>query len=115
MKLPFNGEWDVVWGGDTKELNYHVESIAQKNAFDLVILGENGLSFKTDGRTNEDYYVFGKEILAPCEGEVILVVDGIKDNIPPKMNKMFIPGNNVIIKTDNDEYLFFAHFKTKYY
>jgi len=30
MKLPFKGEWTVFWGGDTKELNYHVESIAQK-------------------------------------------------------------------------------------
>ena len=30
LKLPFKGEWTVVWGGDTKELNYHVESDAQK-------------------------------------------------------------------------------------
>ena len=30
MKLPFKGEWTVTWGGDTKELNYHVESVAQK-------------------------------------------------------------------------------------
>ena len=32
MKLPFKGEWSVTWGGDTKEQNYHVESVAQKNA-----------------------------------------------------------------------------------
>lgn len=30
LKLPFKDEWTVVWGGDTKELNYHVESQAQK-------------------------------------------------------------------------------------
>ena len=32
--LPFKGEWTVFWGGDTKELNYHVVEQAQKNTFD---------------------------------------------------------------------------------
>lgn len=109
--LPFKDVWSVTWGGDTKELNYHVESEAQKNAFDLVITNENGLSHKTDGKRNEDYYAFGKDIIAPCDGEVVLVVDGIKDNIPGVFNPIYIPGNTVIIKTPNNEYLFFAHFK----
>jgi hypothetical protein len=33
MALPFKDEWIVVWGGDTKELNYHVENNAQKKRF----------------------------------------------------------------------------------
>jgi len=111
LKLPFNDEWTVVWGGDTKELNYHVESRAQKNAFDLVIKDAKGKSFKTDGRTNADYYAFGKEIIAPCDGEIVLVVDGVKDNKPGELNSVYIPGNTVIVKTANNEYLFFAHFK----
>ncbi len=111
LKLPFNGEWFVVWGGDTKELNYHVESDAQKNAFDFIIKDQNGKSYKTDGKTNDDYYAFGKELIAPCDGEVVLVVDGIKDNKPGELNPIYIPGNTVIIKTENNEYLFFAHFK----
>lgn len=65
LSLPFSGEWFVFWGGDTKEQNYHVISKAQKNAFDLVITGENGKSFKTDGDTNEDYYAFGQPLIAP--------------------------------------------------
>jgi murein DD-endopeptidase MepM/ murein hydrolase activator NlpD len=109
--LPFKGEWTVFWGGDTKELNYHVESEAQKNAFDIVITDKNGKSFKTDGKTNEDYYAFGKELIAPCDAEVVLSVDGIKDNIPGELNPIYIPGNTVILKTKNDEFLFFAHFK----
>ena len=109
--LPFNGEWTVVWGGDTKELNYHVESEAQKNAFDMVITDQNGKTFKTDGKTNEDYYAFGKELIAPCDAEVVLVVDGVKDNKPGELNPIYIPGNTVILKTVNNEYLFFAHFK----
>jgi murein DD-endopeptidase MepM/ murein hydrolase activator NlpD len=111
LKLPFKGEWTVVWGGDTKELNYHVESEAQKNAFDIVITDTKGNSYKTDGKTNEDYYAFGKELIAPCDGEIILVVDGVKDNKPGELNPIYIPGNTVIIKTAKNEYLFFAHFK----
>lgn len=56
MILPFKDEWTVIWGGDTKELNYHVESEAQKNAFDIVITDAKGTSFKTNGEKNEDYY-----------------------------------------------------------
>ncbi len=111
LKLPFKGEWTVFWGGDTKELNYHVISVAQKNAFDIVVRDEKGNSYKTDGKTNEDYYAFGKELIAPSDGEIVLVVDGVKDNKPGELNPIYVPGNTVIIKTANNEYLFFAHFK----
>mgnify|MGYP000070402248 CR=1 FL=1 len=111
MKLPFKGEWSVTWGGDTKEQNYHVESVAQKNAFDFLIYDEKGLTHKGTGEANEDYYAFGKELYAPCDGEVVLVVDGVKDNIPGVLNPIYIPGNTVIIKTATGEYAFFAHFK----
>ena len=111
MKLPFKGEWSVTWGGDTKEQNYHVESVAQKNAFDILIKDEQGATYKGTGESNEDYYAFGKELYAPCDGEIVLVVDGVKDNIPGVLNPIYIPGNTVIIKTDNSEFAFFAHFK----
>ena len=110
LTLPFEGEWWVVWGGDTKEENYHVISNAQKGAFDFVVRNKEGKSFRNEGKTNEDYYAFGKRIISPSDGEVVLVVDGVKDNIPGKLNPIYVPGNTVIIKTDNNEFLFFAHF-----
>jgi murein DD-endopeptidase MepM/ murein hydrolase activator NlpD len=109
--LPFDDEWTVVWGGDTKELNYHIENTAQKNAFDFVIKDNDGRTYKTGGTTNADYYAFGKEIIAPCDGKIVLSVDGIKDNIPGRTNPYFVTGNTVIIKTGNDEYILFAHLK----
>lgn len=109
--LPFKDEWTVVWGGDTKELNYHVEHQAQKNAFDFVITNNHGRSYKTDGKANEDYFAFGMELFAPCEASVVLVVDGVHDNVPGVLNPIYVPGNTVILKTINNEYLFFAHFK----
>tara|TARA_R110001592_G_scaffold33835_2_gene116843 strand:- start:1926 stop:2891 length:966 start_codon:yes stop_codon:yes gene_type:complete len=109
--LPFNGEWTVFWGGDTEAQNYHVTTPSQKGAFDLLIFDEGGKSFSGDGSKNEDYYAFGKELLAPAAGEVVLVVDGVKDNKPGTMNPVSITGNTVIIKTANNEYLLLAHFK----
>lgn len=109
--LPFNEEWTVFWGGDTKEKNYHVIDKAQKNAFDFIITNSQGKSYKNAGTKNEDFYAFGKQLIAPTDGEIILVVDGIKDNKPGKTNPVYVPGNTVIIKTKNNEYLFFAHFK----
>jgi len=111
LTLPFNSEWNVVWGGDTKELNYHVESRAQKNAFDILIKNASGRTYKTNGKTNEDYYAFGQQLFAPCAGEVVLVTDGVNDNVPGVMNPAQVTGNTVIIKTANGEFLLFAHFK----
>lgn len=111
LTLPFSDEWTIVWGGDTKAINYHVENQAQKNAIDFVITDSNGKSYQTDGQKNQDYYAFGKEIIAPCAGEVVLVVDGVKDNKPGVINPIYIPGNTVIIRTDKNEFLFFAHFQ----
>ncbi|MCK9423097.1 MAG: peptidoglycan DD-metalloendopeptidase family protein [Bacteroidales bacterium] len=109
--LPFENEWTVVWGGDTKEDNYHVDVQSQKNAFDFVIRNETGKSFRTNGNSNEDYYCFGRKLIAPCDGEVVLVVDGVKDNIPGEMNSFFPTGNTVVLKTMNNEYFYLCHFK----
>ena len=40
-----------------------------------------------------------------------MVVDWVKDNVPGILHPVFVPGNTAIIKTENNEYLFFAHFK----
>ena len=111
MKLPFKGEWTVFWGGDTEAENYHVKSPAQKGAFDMIITDKEGNSYTGNGTRNEDYYAFGKELIAPCDGIVEMVVDGIPDNQPGQMNPVYVSGNTVVIKTANNEYLLFGHFK----
>lgn len=109
--LPFNGEWTVFWGGDTKTLNQHNGVKFQQYAFDIVINGSNDRSYRTNGRSNVDYYAFGEKIIAPADATVVLAVDGVADNIPGQVNTMYIPGNAVMLKTANNEYLFFAHLK----
>lgn len=112
MSLPFNEEWDVFWGGTKVEDNYHVAYNNQKGAYDFVIR-KDGKSFKNKGTKNEDYYVFGKEVIAPVDATVVKVINGIHDNIPGKMNALQITGNTVILKTANNEFLVLAHFKKK--
>lgn len=109
--LPFTGEWTIFWGGDTKELNQHAGVRAQKNAFDIGITDPEGKSFKRNGKKNEDYYVFGKEIIAPLDGDVVDVLDGVHDNVPGKFNRSEVAGNYIVLKAAENEYLFFAHFK----
>ena len=109
--LPFRGEWLVVWGGDTIEQNQHHEAPNQRFAFDILKSDAKGKTHKGDGSKNEDYYAFGQEITAPADGVVTYLVDGIHDNKPGEMNRMFVPGNLVIIKHAEGEYSLFAHFK----
>ncbi|MBA4141130.1 MAG: peptidoglycan DD-metalloendopeptidase family protein [Segetibacter sp.] len=109
--LPFSNLWSVLWGGDTKELNYHVEVPVQKGAFDFIVIDSTGKAYKKDSKANEDYYAFGKDIIASCDGEVVLVVDGVKDNVPGYTNPMFVTGNTVMLKTDKEEYFLYAHCK----
>ncbi|HMV77941.1 MAG TPA: peptidoglycan DD-metalloendopeptidase family protein [Leptospiraceae bacterium] len=108
IQFPAEGVWSTTWGGDTKELNYHVEKKFQKNAFDFVIRDERNSSYKNDGKKNEDYYAFGKELFAPADGIAVYVKDGFPDNKPgEKTDKP----NEVIIRTENGEYVVLLHFK----
>jgi hypothetical protein len=111
LALPFKGEWLVFWGGETVQQNYHQDAPNQRFAFDTLKIGADGKTHKGDGKTNEDYYAFGQEIIAPADGVATYVVDGVQDNVPGEMNRMFVPGNLVVIKHAEGEYSLFAHFK----
>jgi murein DD-endopeptidase MepM/ murein hydrolase activator NlpD len=111
LKLPFKGAWNILWGGTTLVQNQHVAQENQQGAFDMLIIDENGKSYVGNGSKNEDYYAFDKAIIAPCNAEVVLAVDGVKDNNPGETNPTFFTGNTVILKTAHNEYLLFAHLK----
>jgi len=113
LQLPFKGDWFVVWGGDTKAQNYHVISQSQKNAFDFLIIGKNNKTYERSGTRNEDYFAFGKPLYAVCDATIITVIDGILDNAPGNMNPKNATGNTVILKTENEEYIVYAHFENE--
>jgi Protein of unknown function (DUF3887)/Peptidase family M23 len=112
MILPFNEEWFVFWGGTIGKDNYHVAYNNQKYAYDLFMV-KAGKSYEGDSKNNENYYGFGKEIIAPCDAKVVKIIAGVHDNIPGEMNPKQVTGNTIILETDNKEYILFAHLKEK--
>jgi murein DD-endopeptidase MepM/ murein hydrolase activator NlpD len=111
LRLPFNGEWFVFWGGDTREQNYHVDAATQRFAFDILKVDAEGKTHRGEGKVNEDYYAFGQEIVADADGTVTDVVTGIKDNVPGVMNPLMAVGNFVMIRHANGEVSVFCHLK----
>jgi len=111
LRLPFAGRWQVVWGGDTRELNQHHDVTNQRYAFDFLVTDEQGKSYKNEGARNEDYYAFGREILAPADGVVTDVIEGVRDNQPGSMNPYSAVGNAVFVRHRDYEVSVFAHFQ----
>jgi hypothetical protein len=111
LSLPFKGKWLVFWGGDTKKLNHHHDVPAQKFAFDILGVDEKGETHSGDGTKNEDYYCFGRELLAPADGVVVEAIDGVRDNTPGSMNPYCLVGNCVVIQHRTNEVSVLAHFQ----
>ncbi len=111
LRLPFEGQWLVFWGGDSRELNHHYDSPQQRFAFDFLMVDEAGRSHRGEGRENKDYYAFGQPVLAPADGLVTDVITGVRDNTPGSMNPTFAGGNAVIIKHTENEVSVLAHFQ----
>lgn len=109
LSLPLKGRWLVFWGGDTRALNHHHDVPAQRFAFDLVGVNEKGETHRGDGARNEDYFCFGREILAPADGIVVEAIDGVRDNTPPSMNPYCLVGNCVVIQHRPNEVSVLAH------
>jgi murein DD-endopeptidase MepM/ murein hydrolase activator NlpD len=109
MSLPFRAKWFVSWGGDTAELNQHLSAHSQRRAADLVMKGQDGKPFRGDGRKNEDFFAYGKEVLAVADGDVDTVVDGVPENTPGMAGSSFIPGNVVIVRHSPTLYSAYAH------
>ena len=111
LSLPFKGRWQIAWGGDTKELNQHHDVPNQRFAFDFLGANEEGETRKGEGTINEDYFAFGREILAPADGKVTDVINGVRDNVPGSMNPYSGLGNAVFIQHREYEVSVLAHLK----
>jgi hypothetical protein len=111
LRLPFDGPWRVVWGGDTIELNKHHDTACQRYAIDFVAIDGAGRSHTGPGRRNEDYYTFGRPVLAPADGVVTDVVTGVRDNALLSVNPSSALGNVVFIEHRANEVSVLVHLK----
>jgi hypothetical protein len=91
-----NGTFLVMHGGSTPAANAHYVDLKQRFAVDLVKL--NGAGFRARGLFPSDaraYAIFGADVVSPCEGTVVLAVDGFADGVPDTKNPF---GNRVVLR-----------------
>lgn len=115
-RLPFDGIWYVSNGGITQETSHSWDIVAQRYAYDFVVVDEALKRWRTDGKSLEDYLCYGLPILAPADGEVVHIQDGVRD--APRVGTGWLdvftpnfPGNTITIKHAENEYSFLAHLR----
>jgi len=110
LRLPFDGDWSVGWGGRTVEQNVHALHPQQRFAYDLLVM-RDGRTHRGDGARVEDYYCWDAPILAPAAGTVVNAVGDLPDQKPGEMDKKNLPGNHVTIDLGNAEYAVLGHLR----
>ena len=110
LRFPFPGVWYTFWGGHNAIENYHVLDRGQRFAYDFCIV-KDGKSHEGDGSKLEQFYAYGKPILAPGDGVVIATESGRPDLSPGKMDPMHPMGNHIIINHGKGEFSFLCHLR----
>ena len=105
--LPFFGDWTVSQGHSGE----YTHKGAWKHAWDFIITDQNGKQFKGTGDFHEDYFCYGKAVVAPFDGTVVEAVNHITDNIIGDVNTKENWGNTVIIKHNDYLYAKLSHLK----
>jgi urea transporter/murein DD-endopeptidase MepM/ murein hydrolase activator NlpD len=105
--LPFYGEWTVSQAHNGE----HTHKGAWRHAWDFIITSHEGKQFKNSGDYAEDYYCFGKTLLAPADGVVTEVISNIPDNAIGDINTKDNWGNTVIIRHTEFLYSKLSHLK----
>lgn len=108
LRLPFDGQWFVVWGGSTKETNKHAVDPNERRAADLNAV-EDGKSHRGEGHQLTDYFAYGRPVVAVADAEVVTVVDGLYETEIGRTNPYSGAGNMIILKLLPDLYAMYAH------
>jgi hypothetical protein len=131
FSFPLNGTWYVSNAANTS--GTHRWGIGQEFAYDLVRVDSDGNSGKGDQTKPENYYAYGQEVLAPADGTVYEMRDGVDDTpmaqfaideasmmkrlkeYQAKLRQQYGPrgadGNYVMIDHGNGEYSVMVHLK----
>ncbi|MFI5181540.1 MAG: M23 family metallopeptidase [Thermoanaerobaculia bacterium] len=112
LRLPFDGEWTVWWGGRTLWTNFHSVRADQRFAADFFIV-RDGRTFSGSGTKNEEFYAYGKSVFAPAAGTVVAVEGGRPDAVPGTVDRKANPqGNFVVLDLGQNVWAYFLHLKT---
>lgn len=107
IRLPFFGEWFVSQGYDgniTHKADW-------KDALDFVVVDETQHTFKLPGEEISDFYCYNLPVLAPADGYIAEISDGIDDNMIGDIDLQHNWGNTIVIKHTNGLYSKLSHLK----
>jgi hypothetical protein len=110
LALPFAGRWFVMQGGDTPNVNHHMQLEAQWFALDFAKVGGPSGRALADGAPKrvEDFYGWGAEVRAPTAGDVVAVETSLPDNPLGTHDTARPLGNHVVLRADGRHY-YLAH------
>ena len=104
------GTYLVANGGAALSLNAHYEVLEASvpahrpwrgEAYAVDIVAIDGWGLRADGvvpsKPNR-YHIFGRPVVAPCAGEVVVAVDGFPDMIIPEADPVNLAGNHVFLR-----------------
>jgi Peptidase family M23 len=116
------GSYLVANGGAGPSINAHATFLDQSararrpywgiaHGVDIVALDRWGL--RADGLMPVDprrYVIFGRPVIAPCAGDIIVAIDGLPDMPVPKVDRSHLAGNHVILRCAKADILL-GHFR----
>jgi hypothetical protein len=112
------GTYLVVNGGGNSLINAHLKTLegerfrpwrGQSYGVDIAKLDRLGLRARGMlPRDLEAYAIFGEPVHAPCAGEVVAAVDGVREMTPPQMDREHMAGNHVILQC-GDMWILLGH------
>ena len=105
--LPFWGTWKVTQGHD----GAYTHQGDWRHAWDFELIDEEGSTHSDKGDFPEDYYAFNKPVIAPADGRVEEIVDGVDENTIGKVDLEHNWGNTVILRHADQLYTKISHLK----
>lgn len=109
LSLPFAGVAYVSQGWNGQGPTHYGK---WRYALDFIFLDGEGKSHQGGGDKTEDYYIWGKPVLAAELGRVVAAVDGLPDNPPyQSWDEKALSGNYVIIDHGHGEFSEYSHFQ----
>jgi murein DD-endopeptidase MepM/ murein hydrolase activator NlpD len=107
IHLPFYGEWTVSQAHDGDPT--HKDD--WRYALDFVVTGDDQKTYRLPGQQLSDYYCYQLPVLAPADGEVVTIEDGISDNAIGDVDLQHNWGNAIIIRHSEHLYSKLSHLK----
>ena len=112
--LPFEGEWYVANGGTTVADSHSWDVLTQRYAYDFFVVDESLRRHAGAGTRVDDYYCYGREILAAADGEVVRAESRVRTapfvgyGVAGFLARTIL-GNHVVIRHAEHEYSLYAH------